>query len=68
VRTAAAEDGTVWARGAVAFPRREPRTNGRSEEPRRPDHGRQDHGFGRRSLPIDIHAVIDKALRAAGLK
>jgi len=67
VQGAAAEDGIVWARGAVSFPRPEPTANGGSERPKRPDQGRQDHGLGR-SLPIDIHAVINKALKAAGLK
>ena len=61
------ETALVWARGAVAFPGPRPKEiNG--SRPTRPEAARQDHGFGAGSLPIDIQSVIDKALKAAGLK
>jgi poly(hydroxyalkanoate) depolymerase family esterase len=70
VKAAPVDDGMVWARGAVAFPSPEPQTtngSGPAQRPEPEDAG-GDHGLGTGSLPAYVQSVIDKALKAAGLK
>jgi poly(3-hydroxybutyrate) depolymerase len=64
------DDGMVWARGAVAFPSPEPEADNGSGPARRPEpaYVGEDHGLGTSSIPAYVQSVIDKALKAAGLK
>jgi feruloyl esterase len=69
-KAAPVDDGMVWARGAVAFPSPEPEATNGSGPARRPEpeYAEHDHFIGSSSLPAYVQSVIDKALKAAGLK
>jgi poly(hydroxyalkanoate) depolymerase family esterase len=78
VRPAPADVALVSSDGAVELARPDPTTKARAERadhadqpPRAPNGSKtplQAHNLGLGSLPIDIQAVINKALKAAGLK
>ena len=61
------EAALVAPNGEIAMPRSQPDTRRPANGPRRSEEIPESQ-FQARSLPVDIQAIIDKALKAAGLK